>query len=88
MRGKPNPKVNAQGHRLWCRVVLDLEHAWFFTSPLRLLRAAVNYTRFSLHAGADIWQQFRDLQTTGGRCLWFAGLLPGIALWLRDEWRR
>ena len=88
MRGKPNPKVNAQGHRLWCRVVLDLEHAWFFTAPLRLLRAAVNYTRFSFHARADVWQQFSDLHTTGGRCLWLAGLLPGTALWLRDEWRR
>jgi glycosyltransferase involved in cell wall biosynthesis len=88
VHGRPDPRRNAAGHRLWCRTVLDLESRWFFTAPLRLLRAAALYTRFSLHTGAGIPRQFGELSSWGGRLLWLAALPVGAALWLRDQfWR-
>ncbi|MBL9130806.1 MAG: hypothetical protein JNG86_06380 [Verrucomicrobiaceae bacterium] len=88
VHGRPDPRRNAAGHRLWCQTVLDLESGWFFSAPLRLLRAAALYTRFSLHTGVSIPRQFRDLKSWGGRLLWLAALPVGLAVWLRDQWRK
>lgn len=88
MRGPADPKRNAAGHRLWCQTVLDLECGWFFTAPLRLLRAAALYVRFSLHTGVGLIGQFADLKTWGGKLLWLAGFPLGFALWIRDRLRK
>lgn len=83
--GRPDPRRNAAGHRLWCQTVLDMESGWFLTAPLRLLRAAALYARFSFHAGAGIGRQFGELKTLGGKLLWLTALPLGTALWSRDR---
>jgi hypothetical protein len=66
------------------KMVLDMESGWFFTAPLRLLRAAVQYSRFAWLSGAGLTRQFMDLRSAGGRLLWLMTLPGGWGLWLRD----
>lgn len=84
VHGRSSPRTNAEGHRLMFKMVLDCESGWFFTAPLRLLRAAVQYSRFAFLSGVGVWRQFRNLKTAGGRLLWMAGLPLGFLLWRRD----
>jgi len=84
VHGRSDPRTNAVGHRLMFKGVLDLESSWFFIAPLRLLRAAAQYSRFALLSGVGIIRQLRELKSNGGRLLWLAALPLGLALWLRD----
>lgn len=84
VRGPSNPRTNAAGHRLMFKMVLDLESGWFFSAPLRLLRAAVQYSRFAFLSGGGWIRQGAELSSPGGRLLWFAALPAGILLWWRD----
>lgn len=84
VHGPGNPRTNAEGHRLMFKMVLDCESGWFFTAPLRLLRAAVQYSRFAFLSGAGMGAQFRELNSLGGRLLWLAGAPVGFMLWRRD----
>ncbi len=84
VHGRSNPRTNAAGHRLMFKMVLDLESGWFFTAPLRLLRAAVQYGRFAFLNGTGLPRQLVDLGTPGGRVLWAVALPVAAALWLRD----
>lgn len=84
VHGPSNPRTNAAGHRLMFQMVLDLESRWFFTAPLRLLRAAVQYSRFAFLSGVGVISQFRALHSLGGRLLWLAALPAGVILWRRD----
>lgn len=87
VHGPSNPRTNAEGHRLMFKMVLDLESGWFFTAPLRLLRAAVQYSRFAFLSGAGVAAQFRALKSLGGRLLWLAAMPVGALLWRRDRAR-
>lgn len=87
VHGRSDPHVNAAGHRLMFKMVLDLESGWFSTAPLRLLRAAVQYSRFSWLCGMGIGKQFSGLASHGGRALWFAMLPVGSLKSLRDHLR-
>jgi glycosyltransferase involved in cell wall biosynthesis len=84
VHGRSSPRTNAAGHRLMFKMVLDLESGWFFTAPLRLLRAAVQYSRFAWLSGVGLTTQFMDLRSAGGRLLWLMALPGGWGLWLRD----
>ncbi len=84
VHGRSNPRTNAAGHRLMFKMVLDLESGWFFTAPLRLLRAAAQYSRFAWLSGVGLIRQFRELETTGGKLLWLLTLPGGWGMWLRD----
>ena len=84
VHGPANPRTNAEGHRLMFKMVLDLESGWFFSAPLRLLRAAVQYSRFAFLSGVGFVSQFRALKSLGGRLLWLAGMPLGFLLWCRD----
>ncbi len=84
VHGRSNPRTNAAGHRLMFKMVLDLESGWFFAAPLRLMRAAVQYSRFAWLSGAGLSRQFMDLRSAGGRLLWLMALPGGCGLWLRD----
>jgi hypothetical protein len=66
------------------KMVLDLESGWFFTAPLRLFRAAVQYSRFAWLSGTGAMKQFKELHSAGGRLLWLLALPGGWSLWLRD----
>ncbi|MFN0075454.1 MAG: glycosyltransferase family 2 protein [Prosthecobacter sp.] len=84
VHGRSNPRTNAAGHRLMFKGVLDLESGWFCTAPLRLLRAATQYSRFALLSGVGVLQQICELKGNNGRILWLTTLPLGFALWLRD----
>lgn len=84
VHGRANPRTNAAGHRLMFKMVLDLESGWFFTAPFRLLRAAVQYSRFSFLSGVGFVAQLRALKSLGGRLLWLAAMPVGFILWRRD----
>lgn len=84
VHGPANPRTNAEGHRLMFKMVLDLESGWFWTAPLRLLRAAAQYSRFALLRGIGFGSQFWALKSFGGRLLWLAAMPVGYLLWRRD----
>lgn len=84
VHGRSNPRVNAAGHRLMFKMVLDLESGWFFTAPLRLLRAAAQYSRFAWLSGVGLLRQFHELESTGGKLLWLLTMPGGWGMWLRD----
>lgn len=84
VHGRSDPRTNAAGHRLMFKTVLDLESGWFFSAPLRLLRAAVQYSRFAWLSGRGLARQFFELNSIGGRLLWLMALPGGWWLWLRD----
>lgn len=84
VHGPASPRTNAEGHRLMFKMVLNLESGWFFTAPLRLLRAAAQYSRFAFLSGVGFAPQFRALKSTGGRLLLLAAWPVGFFLWQRD----
>lgn len=84
VHGARNPRTNAAGHRLMFKTVLDLESGWFFTAPLRLMRAAAQYGRFAFLTGMSVARQPQELSSSGGRALWLAALPVAAALWARD----
>jgi glycosyltransferase involved in cell wall biosynthesis len=86
-RGRSNPFINAAGHRLMFKGVLDLETRFFWAAPARLLRGAAQYSRFCFLLGISPLRQFSDLKTNSGRLLCFIGLLLGLLLSLRDRTR-
>lgn len=87
VHGRNDPRTNAVGHRLMFKMVLNLESGWFFWAPLRLLRAAAQYSRFALLSGVTMERQRENLKSSGGRLLWLAALPVGSVLWLWDRVR-
>ena len=86
-RGRSNPFINAAGHRLMFKGALDTETHFFWAAPLRVLRAAVQYSRFCFLLGLDPVRQVMDLKSGPGRLLWLVGMPPGLLLYLRDRLR-
>jgi glycosyltransferase involved in cell wall biosynthesis len=84
VHGRTDPHLNAAGHRLMFQMVIELENKWFCTAPLRLLRAAVQYSRFAFLSGVGIARQWQALRSNGGRLLWLVALPVGLILWRRD----
>lgn len=87
VHGRPNPVTNADGHRLMFQMVLNHEAHWFPRAPARLLRAAAQYTRFSLLSGFSLGSQFKALPSSLARALWLLALPLGLALFARDSLR-
>lgn len=88
VHGKSDPSTNSDGHRRMFGMVLNLEARYASIAPLRLLRAAVQFTRFSLLYHASFAQQWKDLRPILPRLIWLMGLPLGCALFLRDRLRR
>ncbi|MCB1227694.1 MAG: glycosyltransferase family 2 protein [Verrucomicrobiales bacterium] len=91
VHGPLDPRVNADGHRLLFETVLNLEAPWVRVAPLRLLRAAAQFARFSWLSGQGMGKQWRALRPGLPRLLWVVGLPVAGALRLRDAvmaWRR
>ncbi len=84
VHGRPNPATNAEGHRLMFRGVLNLEAEWVVKAPLRLLRAAVQYARFSWHCRSSLARQWQELDNLKAKLLWLTGAPLALGLYLRD----
>jgi glycosyltransferase involved in cell wall biosynthesis len=69
------------------RTVLD--HSWRLANrvPLEILRAAVHFDRFSLHAGASLPKEIGSLEHAPVRVLCWAALPAAYAVYLRDKRR-
>lgn len=79
---------NAPGLIYHNRLILDDQIDYLRETPATFLRAAVHYTRFSLHDGRSLTQQARDLTHWRARGLWLAALPLGAALYVRDRRRQ
>lgn len=84
VHGRRSPRTNAAGHRLMFQTVLNLESHWFAEAPIRLLRAAIQYARFSFLCGWTLCEQQSHVKSAQGRALWLAGLPFALLLWIRD----
>jgi len=71
------PRRFAPGGAYYARMLLTEERRWLRDAPGVFLQAAVNFARFSLHAGAGLAAQWRAL---GGaaRVLWLLCLPAGV----------
>ncbi|HEX9821809.1 MAG TPA: glycosyltransferase family 2 protein [Methylomirabilota bacterium] len=69
----------------WYRHVLDHELDWFPVAPVRLTWSAVNYVRFSLHAGSGLGRAIRGIDTPRARLLALSAVPIGLALYGRDR---
>ncbi len=78
------PGHNALGKLLGHQAILDNNMDWFATAPIALCRAAVQYIRYSRHAGRGAMQQARELRGRAGRALCWALQPAGLLLYLLD----
>lgn len=88
VHGRPDPARNADGHRLMYQMVLNLESHYVTVAPLRLLRVAALYARFSRHCGVGLHAQFKTLRGFLPCLLWLLGLPLGQVLYWRDQARK
>ncbi len=70
---------------IWYRRVLEQELDWFAVAPVRFVASAVNYVRFSLHAGSGLGRAIRSVKTPGARVLAALAVPVGVAVYLRDR---
>jgi glycosyltransferase involved in cell wall biosynthesis len=82
----PNLARTAPGHAAWNRVALNRDLRWARHAPLRFLRHAANFARFSLWTGTGVRAQWRELRPAA-RCLWLATLPAGVGAYARDKLR-
>jgi glycosyltransferase involved in cell wall biosynthesis len=79
------PGRHAVGLVYWYRAVLNNELSWFWYAPGRFLHMAINYCRFSLHAGISISSQIKELRISLARLLYILCAPIGWAAYLRDK---
>ena len=68
---------------LWYRSILNEEIEWLRYAPETFMRSAVDYVRYSMHAGVRIADQPKELCAMA-RALWALALPIGISTYLRD----
>ncbi|HXG05466.1 MAG TPA: glycosyltransferase family A protein [Candidatus Binatia bacterium] len=69
------PARKARGRALWLETTLNRDIAWFHRAPVRFVWFALNYARYSFHAGIVVSEQGRRLDNVLARALW-ALMLP------------
>jgi glycosyltransferase involved in cell wall biosynthesis len=79
-----SPAVLA-GRAVFHVYVLNELADWFFSSPLKMLRSAVNFSRYSFGMGRGLPSQFSELRTLLARSLLVITLPLALAISLRDE---
>jgi len=85
---RSNPAKLAASHSLWHRFTLNQEIPWFRFAPLHFLMSATHYVRFSFHNHKRILEQYFGLQNFLARLLWLLALPIGVAIFLRDNFRK
>lgn len=79
---------SSEGRLLGHLCALNEQLRWLRYDPVFYIKAAVNVSRISRHAGIGIGQQWRRLSGTGARLMWLAGIPLGTLLHWRDGRRR
>jgi glycosyltransferase involved in cell wall biosynthesis len=78
-----NPAI-APGQALFRREELNTNLRYFRYAPIELTKTAIQYTRYSLHAGDAVRTQRRQLASPAARALWFATAPLGWLFYRRD----
>ena len=73
------------GFALNAREQLNWDLDWFHHAPAEFLKAACQYSRFSLDGGISLPLQARSLQSRHAKLLWAATLPAGAALYWMDR---
>lgn len=79
-----DPGHNAGARRVYYLFVLNTEMDWFRFAPKRFFKTAVQYARFSYHAGLGFWRQFRDVKPLSAKALFLAAAPMARVLFARD----
>ncbi|MDD4869355.1 MAG: glycosyltransferase family 2 protein [Kiritimatiellae bacterium] len=77
-------RKNALSIALYDRMILMHDFVWIKYAPLRFLRLAASYIRYSLHAKTHLIEQVHGLPLTA-RMIWIIALPFGVAKYLRDK---
>ncbi len=75
---------HAQGKYFHRRAILNHETGYFMCDPKRFVGSAVRMSRFGLHIGRSLRDQWRELSNAPARLLWLVGLLPGVMKYRKD----
>jgi glycosyltransferase involved in cell wall biosynthesis len=90
-QGDPEPRLTtltpqtACGRAIFCRAVLNdyADYAW--SSPARMAKTLVNFSRYSFLSGVGLPAQLRQLEAPGCRAAAALAAPLGYALFLRDQ---
>jgi len=75
---------NAAARRAYYLFVLNTEMDWFRYAPKRFYKTAVQYARFSQHAGIGAWRQLADVKPLSARALYVAAAPLARLMYARD----
>ncbi len=81
-------KKSAHAHRLLSQEVLNKELDYFKYMPVSFFKAAVNFTRFSLHANTSLLAQLNLLNNLEAKLLWLLCLPLGVLVFLKDTLKK
>ena len=82
---KQSPMKFADSHALWHRLILNTEiKEWFLSAPIKITESSVHYTRFSLHSGKGLLEQYKALDNIFAKLLWLIGLPIGLTVYIKD----
>jgi len=73
------------GRAYFHKYVLNELIEWCFSSPLNILRSAINFSRYSFGLGKSPYLQFREVRPLVARFLLAISLPFGFAFSLRDK---
>ena len=79
--------VAMRGRAVLHKYVLEELTDWVFRAPRRLLRSAINFSRYSFGLGKGPLSQFKELHSSTARLLLAVSLPLGFAMALRDRRR-
>jgi hypothetical protein len=74
------------GRALFHKYVLNEFIDWCCSSPLNVLRSAINFSRYSFGLGKGPYSQFRELRPLIARLLVAISLPLAFAMSLKDKW--
>ncbi len=78
------PGYNAIGKLLGQQAILDNNMDWFHIAPMALCKAAIQYIRYSRHAGRGVLYQERELRSRAARVLCWMLQPAGLLLYRLD----
>ncbi len=79
------PSKMAFGLKTYYLSVLNDEIQWFRFDPMKFLRLAVHYVRFSFHAGDSAIRQLTKIKTRLGKLLWLIAFPLGSLVYIKDR---
>jgi hypothetical protein len=73
------------GRAFFHKYVLNELIGWWFSSPLNILRSAINFSRYSFGLGKGPYSQFREVRNVVAQFLVAISLPLAFAISLKDK---